>query len=301
VYKNREGKLCDLDDDDLIQLSVDQRKEASYWLHNLDKKNGRPIVSARFAETVSVSGVTVSSDASVIGFGAVLEGCTDVKGNFPVQGLFDDELIGSSSTLRELVGLHRALVLLSKHVQGRTVCVRMDSMPAVRNLIKGGGSKPRLVQVVKEIDKWKDEMKVNLTYSWVCREENKEADELSRPSSTAWEIIPHSPADEIIRKLVGLFSLRSSARDIVNYSGLVVILPDFNAIHAVIGEVKKRHRKIWLIHPEWSQQTWWPVLQQCSIRRVALGKIGDSFRPVGSDKMEPAWRMCISFIDGGLI
>lgn len=109
-----------------------------------------------------------------------------------------DELINNNSTLRELVGLHEALKKLTPILRGKTVEVRMDSEPAICNLIKGGGPKPHLTQIVKAVHEWKDENKVSLTYKWIPREQNKVADALSRPAPTVWKLRANGVADRAI-------------------------------------------------------------------------------------------------------
>lgn len=62
-----------------------------------------------------------------------------------------DELIGTSSTQREL---HAALQVVSRWgagATGRAVRLCMDSFAATRNLIKGGGPVPALCDTTKQI------------------------------------------------------------------------------------------------------------------------------------------------------
>ena len=64
---------------------------------------------------------------------------------------FEAEWIGKSSTARELKGLVMSISALSTHVKGNMVKLNMDSMCAIRNIIKGGGPVAGLRDLIKEI------------------------------------------------------------------------------------------------------------------------------------------------------
>ena len=100
-------------------------------------------------------------DSGEIGWGAS-------AGGVEVKGQFTAELIGSSSTHRELKGLALALRIptISVLLTGRTVALHMDSMCAVRNLIKGGGPVSGLVELVKEIWLACEEFDIHLLPIW---------------------------------------------------------------------------------------------------------------------------------------
>ena len=68
------------------------------------------------------------------------------------EGVFEQELIGTSSTRRELTALVRAVrhENLASVVAGKVVRVNMDSAAGVAKLMKGGGPKVELCRLVKE-------------------------------------------------------------------------------------------------------------------------------------------------------
>lgn len=92
------------------------------------------------------------------------------RGDLPVDA------IGLSSTRRELVGLRLAAVALEKVLAGRRVKVVMDSFPAVRNLINGGGAK----QDLSAFWHWRTRTRTECEFVWIQREQNTRADELSK-------------------------------------------------------------------------------------------------------------------------
>jgi hypothetical protein len=65
-------------------------------------------------------------------------------------------------------------------LRGRRVRICMDSYPAIRNFINGGGSKQDLNALVKEWWVWCRMNRITPLYKWIPREENTLADELSK-------------------------------------------------------------------------------------------------------------------------
>ena len=89
--------------------------------------------------------VDLWTDAGETGWGAQSMGTL-------AEGVFEQELIGTSSTRRELTALVRAIRHgnLAPLLTGKVVRVNMDSAAGVANLMKGGGPKVELCRLVKE-------------------------------------------------------------------------------------------------------------------------------------------------------
>ena len=109
---------------DEAKLTAEASEELDFWPRHLERLNGAPIRNR--AETA-----VICVDASEQGMGAT---CGDMRLAEPLPA----ELVGKSSTLRELYGVLRAVQVWGKEMKGQHVRIVMDSLPA-RNLIKGGG------------------------------------------------------------------------------------------------------------------------------------------------------------------
>jgi len=128
----------------------------------------------------------MNADAGEMGYGGVMDGKT-VSGDLPV------DIIGCSSTRRELVALRLAAADMVERLKGRQVTIKMDSIPAVRNLIKGGGNKPDLSWEVKQWYLFCEEHKMECEYEWVPREQNEAADTASKQAAMSLTIArPHT-------------------------------------------------------------------------------------------------------------
>ena len=95
-------------------------------------------------------------------------------------GFLPWELLGASSTARELAAVECGIRAHAERLKGKKACVFMDSTAACRNLIKGGGGKQDLTNQCKNIWALCQELKADVQFAWLPREENKEADALSR-------------------------------------------------------------------------------------------------------------------------
>jgi hypothetical protein len=122
-----------------VMVSAPALKELGMLMFLIKFHNGSPFLDP-------AHDISMWVDSGEIGWGAS-------AGGLEVKGQFTANVIGTSSTRRELMGLALALrhPQLGEILAGRTVALHMDSMCAVRNLIKGGGPVPELVVLVKEI------------------------------------------------------------------------------------------------------------------------------------------------------
>jgi hypothetical protein len=108
-----------------------------------------------------------------------------------VRDWFDSDWVGKSSTARELKGLVMSIQALSPHLKGKVVKLNMDSMCAVRNLIKGGGPVSELRSLIKDIWHICNDLAIQLVPTWLRRNETGMvlADELSK-KATKWDLNP---------------------------------------------------------------------------------------------------------------
>ena len=141
--RRMEGRPCVY----TVSLTCEAIEECRFWLERMSTHNGFGI-NCREAQVQ----VLLWSDASDVGWGGEAAGvvaqvkAADVElPDGPVSGMAYGALaradISRSSTRRELMAL--MLVANSpnilEQIRGKRIRVIMDSVPALRNLIKGGG------------------------------------------------------------------------------------------------------------------------------------------------------------------
>ena len=132
-----------------------------------------PISSFTCADENPLHQVTVFVDASETGYGGYC-------GSHTVAGVLPTDVIGTSSTLRELCGVRLLTEELAERLQNKRVKYVLDSQPAIANLIKGGGDKSSLNDAIKEWWRICQRLSITPSYEWVPRENNKDADKLSK-------------------------------------------------------------------------------------------------------------------------
>jgi hypothetical protein len=181
--------------------------------------------------------VSMWVDSGEVGWGASAAGVE-------AQGQFGSTLIGSSSTCRELKGLALALShpRISTALSGRTVALHMDSMCAVRNLVKGGGPVPGLVELIKEVWLICKQSCIHLLPVWQRRSETmmQRVDVLSKEHTT-WHV------------------RTSYQQSLGGESGQEVWAPDLARCGPVVAAVLSRRTNIILILPRWEAKSWWVV------------------------------------------
>ena len=214
----------------MVLLSKVAQKELEVLIFLITFCNGSPFLDP-------THDISMWVDSGEIGWGASIAGVE-------VRGQFDSTLIGSSSTLRELTGLARALShpRVVQVLTGRTVELNMDSMCSVRNLIKGGGPVPSLVEAIKEIWLICRRHDIHLLPVWLRRSEVMmvRVDELSK-LNTFWAL-----DDEFISSTLRL-------------SGLKAWAPDLARCGPVLSAVITRKTSIALVLPQWEAKSWWDL------------------------------------------
>ena len=106
--------------------------------------------------------------------------------------MLPQSVLGQSSTAREITAIVEAAQALTADLKGRRVRFMMDSYPAFRNLINGGGPVAELNQLVKIWWVWCKANRVTPLYQWVPREENQEADDLSKIAAASMTLTPET-------------------------------------------------------------------------------------------------------------
>ena len=156
---------------------------------------------------------------------------------------FDSFWIGKSSTARELKGLLMAIKAMSTHLKGKVVKLNMDSMCAVRNIIKGGGPVSELRELIKELWHLCKSLTIQLVPNWLrrCEQGMVVADRLSK-TATSWELTQ---------------AFRTATEEKL---GMDVIFPDVADAKATLMRAIATGWRGALVLPVWRSQPWWPMV-----------------------------------------
>jgi hypothetical protein len=249
-----------------IALSPDATEELHFWKHNLRKYNGNAIKHPRHQ-------ISLHCDAGETGWGGHCE-------SKECAGAFEESLIGKSSTERELTALLLVGHQLVHNLRNKRVEIVMDSNPAIRNLMKGGGPKPHLCNTVKEWWTFCDKNNIRCTYTWVPREENTRADELSKVNSSKWPLSRQS-----------IITIRQNRR----FSELPMYSPDYNQISNTINHMMAKREIAILIHPRWPAQIWWPTLLKLRRDQIELGTMAKAC--IATNHQYRPWHLLATIVD----
>lgn len=227
------------DQDRLINLtgsSVDGLRVCQILV---DSNSGSPFMAPMVERDVFV-------DSSEIGWGACTIG-------FETYGNFESEVIGQSSTFRELQGFIHMLEdpVFTLQLKGRAVRFNMDSRSAIANLIHSGPVKT-LSPLVQKAWVLIHNLNIDPTFNWVSRETRSLAhvDELSK--RTTFSMRPES---------LEMFS-RGLNRPVLTFN--------HNRMSEVIGLIVVQKVKCALLAPRWEAKSWWPDLKRTSRELITV-------------------------------
>jgi hypothetical protein len=241
--------------------------------------------NAPFAEKTPVA--TIMVDTSVSATGGVLYSTFSDKEwekTIPLPSI----LIGTSSTMRELSGALHILRLvlpllvtqakvdrtLPRHKTRMWVRLVIDSAPSIYCLRKPGSGNPNLNKAVELIVELARLWNVCLIPEWSARELIQKVDDLSKK----WERLP-GLSDQVIRTLLQKFH------------GLPIVMPPPNKIGTIISQ---RKRAMVLIHPLWTTQSWWPLLNDTRTTVLDIGGFSTVFNENNDE--QPDWLFQASLI-----
>jgi hypothetical protein len=156
--------------DEPLQLNADIKSEANFWLKNLKSLNRRFIFDVQIPKTI----ISVKGDASSSACGSFIEGSDIVAAR-----LFSPEEREEHSTWRELANIHFSLHALLPYISGSNVKFMTDSQSA-RRILQCGSMKAACHNFAKSTHDFCLENNISLDVEWIPREENKEADAISR-------------------------------------------------------------------------------------------------------------------------
>lgn len=155
--------------DDVTVLDSNMKTELNFWNSKIEQLNSRACFSKKPPVTVVIEG-----DASSSGCGSFIQG-QDLK----AARLFTESERETHSTWRELENIHFSLKSLGRFLSGRSVKFRVDNQSSV-NIIENGSMKADCHQFALEVQNFCFLNQISLHMEWIPRDENKEADLLSR-------------------------------------------------------------------------------------------------------------------------
>jgi hypothetical protein len=240
-----------------VQLRPAAMVDLLFWRDRLYRQNGLPI-----RDEGSEIHLVMRTDASDLGWGAHLDGR-----NIEAAGMLPHATLGDSSTLREVAGVLLAAEQLKEHLRGRRVRILMDSYPALCNLIKGGGPIEAINALVREWWLWCRRYAVKPLYRWVPREENAQADELSKQAATSLQLRPQVEGE--VREWLVEQGLPGVDDRFWRQTKLHV--PLLGSVAARIEEMRRSRQPACITVPRWESQAWWPRLGGLSLARRKLG------------------------------
>jgi len=252
--------------------------ELHFWRDRLcSKYNGLPI-------HVRDASIKMWADAGDIGWGGEVMGET-------YHGELELDDIHRSSTRRELKALMEVGKAALTHIQGQRVHIHMDSAPAICNLLKGGGPKPDLVEVIKEWFHFCETNNIQPTYEWIPREENAVADRYSKLAAVQYSLCEN--VEKYIRQ-----QLLIHCSDIPRVSTIPIFIPNFNVIPLRIESIVMNMSEAILVTPQWIGQSWWPTMLRHRVYSIYLGSIDKTLKPVQTEHWPRSWKMEAHWLKG---
>ncbi len=253
-------------------------EEMRHWEQELGKVNGLPIGLVKGTRTMYV-------DAGDLGFGGVLDGTI-------YSGVLPPDALGASSTRRELSALRLVAHLARRELKDCDIVIKMDSAPAIRNLIKGGGDKPDLTKEVRAWTGWCERHGVRPTYEWIEREFNGIADEASKWAAEGAKV-PWAVRAKIHEDL----KERTNQEKQYWWNSIFAPAPDKIGIR-MIAAAKGANPCI-VVVPSWPSQAWWNLttgLRTIDLGTQTVGEITAEHRAVilegekTKEENKPKWR-----------
>ena len=250
-HNQRPPKNC------MVWLDQTALEDINFWAYRLGKQNGLPIRDA--GDEIHL---TIHTDASDVGWGAHIDGPVTKS----LQGPLPVEVLGQSSTAREVMAIIQGCMALTEELKGHRVQLMMDSYPAFRNLINGGGSVTELNHLIREWWLWCRINKVYPIYKWVPREENQLADDLSKAAAEGYKL----KAEEEKKVREWLNEQGEPGLDKCRWKQTMIQYPKFDRVALRLEEMRRTRKPGCIIVPQWPSQPWYNQLKSVSKARKRL-------------------------------
>jgi len=263
--------LSDQNYNALLSLSAPAQEELTWWQKQLAQWNGKALLCKRQT-------VTITSDASLMGWGAVCDGSR-------TGGPWSDSEQRMHINCLELLAATLATKTFLKDQTGVTVLLQLDNQTAVAYINNMGGTvSPQLTDLAKALWLWALSKDIVLTAEYIPGRVNVVADAESRSMTdrTDWKL--HTNVFQQMNKKWGplevdLFATRLStqlprffswrpdplaeatdafSQDWSHFRGYAN--PPWCLIGRVLSQVKSQQALVILVAPLWKGQPWYPVL-----------------------------------------
>lgn len=193
-----------------LTVSEGVRTEVLFWANTT-----RVQYTAQIWKSAEVFQFTVATDASSNGWAGVM-GTHVARGDFTPQ----EQATGSGQ--RELLAIHDTLLSFGHFIKGKRVALRTDSANA-EAIIDHGSSKPHLQELALKVFWLAKSLHIDLSVTWVPREQNVEADMFSkRGDDNGWMLNP-----TIFEKLDSMWGPHTIDRFATHHN---TMLPRFNSM-----------------------------------------------------------------------
>jgi hypothetical protein len=274
-----------------VHLSEAAREELEFWRVRLLTHNGLPIDSRETQVEV-----LLWSDASDVGWGGEAarivvqkkeESQPGIEPSYPVENMVYGELptaeIANSSTRRELIGLlqlARTPKILNQ-IQGRRIKVLMDSVPALRNLINGGGPKENLTAAVKEWARFCEQYNIHAVYDWIPRAANWRADKASKLYHQQHSFKSNAIEERVRAELGELVGDAWRQRRNHWLGRVALFTPMFHQVDARVEMIRSTLEEAIIVVPEWpagGATDWHRRVREHSLARIEVGMSGEVYK-----------------------
>ena len=261
--------------DENITLDAKMKEEFKFWLENIDRLN----VLNCFPESSPVVFDLIESDASSTGCGSIL------NKSLIAARLFEKAECEQSSTHREISNILFSLASFLPHIKGKSVTLKTDSQSAA-TICRIGSMKLGLHKFAEAIFELCFKNKINLVVDWIPREQNTDADLVSRLADRVdiddWQITQEfftllnnrwgpftvdlfaNYYNAKCEKFYSLFySPRSHGVDAFRYDWSqenALMVPPIPLIPNALAHARLCRSQGVLVVPLWTSANFWPVL-----------------------------------------
>jgi hypothetical protein len=227
-------------------------------------------------------------DAGEVGYGGsvtTLSSNSVSKLQFP----FDSEIVGTSSTKREIFCADKIFTMRAPSAANSTVQIVLDSAPSIGILLRSGSKIAELNIHAKNIYATALRYNIRVVPTWTPREDNELADEMSK----VWANFHTEQIAQIIRTRANLVF------GVIPLTCMKVgKLPHF--FFRVRDRYKKKRTPLLLLHPVWVAQLWWPHITDQRKKFINVGSFNQVFPKLSiglrSLSHQPSWRFQISLL-----
>jgi hypothetical protein len=201
-----------------------------------------------------------------------------------------EHLIGTSSTMRELYVVRKAIQLYGHKmaiIPTRKTRVQntVDAFNATRVIAKPGSKVTELNSEAKVLCDWVDFHTLHLIPNWAPRTHK------------------HLVTCDSLSKLWAApqpLSAKSWKEISFWYKGMKIVNPTFSNVTNVLNSLRSLDYQTVLVHPFWVGTSWWPLLNSARSSHIKLGTYSVAFNPKSFGYANPHWHFQASCIQPSL-